>query len=184
MQTYKPTRDEVLASAHKQVGDIIKPDLKVLFCGINPGLYTAAVGHHFGRPGNRFWKALYASGFTDHLFHPSEQEALLDINLGITNIVPRASATAAEVSTQEFLQGRKELTAKVLKYQPKWLAVLGIQAYRQAFDEPKAQLGLQDKKIGETKIWVLPNPSGLNAHYTVEKLSEVLREFKKYSDPK
>lgn len=181
MPKYKPTKAEVIASGHKTVPDVIKPGLSVLFCGINPGLYTAAVGFHFGRPGNRFWKALHRSGFTPRLFDPSEQSQLLDLGYGITNIVPRASATAAEVHKDELVNGRARLSETVRKYHPQWLAVLGVDAYRKAFDQPKAKIGLQTAMIEETRIWVLPNPSGLNAHYTLEKLAEVLREFKKYS---
>jgi TDG/mug DNA glycosylase family protein len=182
MQKFKPTKAEVLASGQKTVPDIIKPGLKVLFCGINPGLYTAAIGFHFGRPGNRFWKALHQSGFTPRLFDPSEQIQLLDLGYGITNIVPRASATAVEVNNQELLNGRIKLTETVEKYHPKWLAVLGVDAFRKAFEQPKATVGLQDEIIGETRIWVLPNPSGLNAHYTIEKLAEIMRKFKEYSN--
>lgn len=177
MNKYKPTKAEVLASGDKIVPDLIKPNLKVLFCGINPGLYTAAIGFHFGRPGNRFWPSLYASGFTPRLFDPSEQEQLLSLGYGITNIVPRASATAAEVSKQELLDGRKQLETKVLKYKPEWLAILGVEAYRKSFERSKAKVGRQEDTIGTTKLWILPNPSGLNAHYTPNGIAEVLKEF-------
>lgn len=177
MRQKGPSREELQLAATKTVSDILAPGLQVLFCGINPGLYTAWVGHHFGRPGNRFWKALYLGGFTPRLFHPSEQDQLLQLGYGMTNIVPRATATAAELSVKEQLQGGRILEKKVLHYQPDWVAILGIQAYRVAFQEPDAQIGEQPRKIGSTKIWVLPNPSGLNAHYTQERLGEVFAEL-------
>lgn len=173
----KPTKKEVLYAGNKLVPDIIQLHLRVLFCGINPGLYTAAVGHHFGRPGNRFWKALYDGGFTPRLFHPSEQLELLSLGYGITNIAPRASAQAAELSLEEIQQGGDKLKEKTLAYTPKWLAILGIDAYRKAFHQPKATLGLQKEIIGKTQIWVLPNPSGLNARYNAEQLGKLFKEF-------
>lgn len=174
----KPTKEELAAAINKTVPDVIKPDLKVLFCGINPGLYTAAIGHHFGRPGNRFWRALYESGFTPRLFDPSEENELLDIGYGITNLVFRATLSADEVSKSEILSGAEVLKQKVLKYQPKWLAVVGIQAYRIAFNQPKAIIGKQKEKNRSTRIWVLPNPSGSNAHYPPPELAIVFENLR------
>lgn len=145
---------------------------RVLFCGINPGLYSAATGHHFARPGNRFWRVLHRSGFTPRLFAPAEQELLVPLGLGITNVVPRATARADELTAEEFRAGGtrlRELTAKVA---PAWLAVVGIGAYRVAFDDPKAVVGPQQRTVGDTRIWALPNPSGLNAQWTVDAMVE------------
>jgi TDG/mug DNA glycosylase family protein len=174
----RPTRADLLAAADKVVPDVIAPNLKVLFCGINPGLYTAYMGHHFARPGNRFWPALFAGGFTDRLFDPSEERQLLPLGYGITNVVARASAAADDLTADELVAGGKKLGAKVKRYAPRFLAVLGVGAYRTAFARPKATTGLQPDAIGETRIWVLPNPSGLNAHYQAGALAEMFRELK------
>jgi len=175
---YKPTREELLAAAGKSVPAVIAHDLRVLFCGINPGLYTAAVGHHFARPGNRFWPALHAAGFTDKLLSPFEEHELLARGYGITNVVERATATAAELSAAEYVEGGRKLKARVRRFSPSFLAVLGVGAYRTAFAQPKATLGLQPETIGETRVWVLPNPSGLNAHYQPKDLARMFRELR------
>lgn len=174
---YKPSKAEVQTAYGKTIPDVIQPHLQVLFCGINPGLYTAAVGHHFGRPGNRFWKSLFNGGFTPTEFHPSEQRELLKLGYGITNLVSRATATAAELNIDELLAGGKVLEEKVKQFQPKWLAVVGVDAYRKAFSRPLAKVGKQLETIEETRIWVLPNPSGLNAHYNLPVLKTVFAEF-------
>ena len=176
-QIYKPSKEEVLAAAGRTVPDVIAPGLRVLFCGITPGLYTAAVGHHFARPGNRFWPALFAAGFTNRLLSPFEEEELLANGYGITNVVARATATAAELSIEEYIEGGRRLEAKVRRMRPRFIAVLGVGAYRTAFDRPKAKLGLQLEAIGETAIWVLPNPSGLNAHYQAKELARLFKEL-------
>ena len=178
MAARRPTKAELLAAQDKTVQDVIAPGLKVLFCGINPGLYTAAVGHHFARPGNRFWPALYAGGFTDRLLSPAEERELLPRGYGITNVVERATATANELSAQEFIEGGRKLEAKVQHYRPTYLAILGVGAYRTAFGRPKATLGQQADKLGDTIIWVLPNPSGLNAHYQPRDLAVMFRELR------
>jgi double-stranded uracil-DNA glycosylase len=175
---WKPTKEQLLAATQKTVRDVIGPDLKVLFCGINPGLYTAAVGHHFARPGNRFWPALYAGGFTDCLLSPFDEHELLKSGYGITNVVRRATASADMLTRDEIVAGGKRLAAKVKRYQPRVLAVLGVGAYRVAFDRPKAVVGRQDENIGETLLWVLPNPSGLNANYQAADLARVFRELR------
>src|SRR6266540_1092770 len=177
MKRVKPTRADLLAATNKTVPDVIAPGLNVLFCGINPGLYTAAIGHHFGRPGNRFWPALFAGGFTPRLFDPSEKAELLSLGYGIINIVARATAAADELSNEEVLAGGKRVRAKVQKFAPRVLAVLGLGAYRIAFDKPKAVVGPQGETLGETKMWVLPNPSGLNAHYQPDALARIFREL-------
>ncbi len=157
---------------------MVRRDLDVLFCGINPGLYTAWAGHHFARPGNRFWPCLAVSGFTPRLLAPHEQADLLDLGLGITNVVRRATATAAELSRAELQQGGTQLVAFVRRWRPAYLAVLGVTAYRAAFEEPKAVLGEQQRTIGTTRLWVLPNPSGLNAHYQPPALAALFAELR------
>lgn len=144
----------------------------MLFCGINPGLMTAATGHHFARPGNRFWPVLHLSGFTPRLLKPSEQGELPSHGLGITNVVARATARADELSAEEYREGGRLLTGKVARLRPGWLAVVGVTAYRAAFDERKAVIGPQRRTIGDTRVWVLPNPSGLNAHWTAATMAE------------
>ena len=175
---WKPTKEQLLAATEKTVRDVIAPNLKVLFCGINPGLYTAAVGHHFARPGNRFWPALYAGGFTESLLSPFDERELLKYGYGITNVVRRTTASADLLTRDEIVAGGKRLAAKVRRYQPQVLAVLGLGAYRVAFARPKAVVGRQDEKIGETLLWVLPNPSGLNANYQAADLAKMFRELR------
>jgi double-stranded uracil-DNA glycosylase len=175
---HKPSKEELLAAAGRTVPDVIAPNLRVLFCGINPGLYTAATGYHFARPGNRFWPALYAAGFTRRLLSPAEEHELLTDGYGITNVVARATATAAELSAAEYVEGGRLLADKVRRYRPKFIAVLGVGAYRTAFDRPKAALGLQPEPIGQTSVWVLPNPSGLNAHYQPKDLARLFKELR------
>jgi TDG/mug DNA glycosylase family protein len=152
--------------------DIVEDGLRVLFCGINPGLMSAWTGHHFARPGNRFWPALHASGFTPRRFAPAEQQGMLALGLGITNVAPRATARADELTADELTAGGKQLTAKVEARRPQWLAVLGVTAYRVAFDDRLARVGPQERTIGGTRIWVLPSPSGLNAHWSPAALAE------------
>lgn len=164
--------------------DVIAADLRVLFCGINPGLYTAAVGHHFARPGNRFWPALFAAGFTDRLMSPFDERELLSQGYGVTNVVRRATATADQLTRDELRAGGKRLAAKIRRYRPAFLAVLGLGAFRAAWDAPKALIGPQEQLIGETIIWVLPNPSGLNAHYQANDLARVFSELKAAVDAK
>jgi TDG/mug DNA glycosylase family protein len=162
----------------KSLPDVIAPGLKVLFCGINPGLYTAWAGHHFARPGNRFWPALFASGFTDRLLRPEEEHELLKIGYGITNLVARATVAADELSREEFVEGGRIFTRKVRKYRPRAVTVLGVGAYRMAFNRPAANVGLQPEKIEGALIWLLPSPSGLNAHFTPKALALLFREFR------
>jgi TDG/mug DNA glycosylase family protein len=170
-----PTKEEIAAAAGKSVPDVIAHNLRLLFVGINPGLYTAAIGHHFGRPGNRFWPTLYSAGFTPRLLSPYEERELLNYGLGITNVVNRATAAAAELSPEELAEGGLQLEDKVHHYQPAFVAVLGVGAYRSAFHRPKAVLGPQPESIGGAATWVMPNPSGLNAHYQLEDLARLFR---------
>jgi TDG/mug DNA glycosylase family protein len=174
----RPTAADLKSAKNKTVPDVIAPGLAVLFCGINPGLYTAAIGHHFGRPGNRFWPTLHAAGFTPRLFDPSEELELLPLGFGITNVVARATAAADELSNREMIAGGRLLEAKVREFVPEYLAVLGVGAYRTAFARPKAQVGFQPESIGDTRVWVLPNPSGLNAHYQGKDLAKVFRALR------
>jgi double-stranded uracil-DNA glycosylase len=178
MHPQRPTRAEVAASAGRTVPDLIRPGLKILFCGINPGLYSGATGHHFARPGNRFWPALYRAGFTSRLVRPWEERLLLDEGLGITNLVARATAAAAELTPAELRAGRRRLERKVRRTRPRWVAVVGIGAYRTAFERPGAQIGRQAERIGPAGVWVLPNPSGLNANHQMAELTEIFRDLR------
>jgi TDG/mug DNA glycosylase family protein len=162
---------DLAEAAARTLPDVAAPGLRVLFCGINPGLYSAATGYHFARPGNRFWPALHRSGFTAHQFRPAEQERLLAAGLGITNIAPRATARAAELSRAELRGGARVLGAKVASLRPGWLAVVGVSAYRVAFGRPGAATGPQSEPIGASRVWVLPSTSGLNAHWTLAALA-------------
>ena len=175
-----PTRADLLAAADRRIADVVAPDLRVLFCGITPGLYSAYTGHHFARPGNRFWPALHAAGFTPRLLAPSEQRALLQWGYGITNLVPRAPAAASELGDDELRAGRRRLARLVRRYRPRVLAVLGVSAFRTAFERETAPLGLQPETLGETALWVLPNPSGLNAHYQHAHLARLFRELRQF----
>jgi double-stranded uracil-DNA glycosylase len=178
----RPSPAEIAAAAGKGIGDVVAPNLRVLFVGINPGLYTAATGHHFARPGNRFWPALHAAGFSARLLHPSEQRELLDGGYGITNLVNRATATAQEIAPQEFVAGRKQLAAKVRRLRPKVVAFLGVGAYCHAFGLRRAALGEQPGRFEGARVWVLPNPSGLNANYQLGALVELFRALKNATD--
>jgi len=173
----KPTREELLAAAGRTIADVIGPDLKVLFCGINPGLYSGATGHHFARPGNRFWPALHRAGFTSRLLDPAEERELLNAGYGITNLVARTTTAAAELTVDEFRAGRERLESKVRRYRPRVVAVLGIGAYRTAFGLPRAGLGRQPGRLAGAVVWVLPNPSGLNANHQLPDLVRLFREL-------
>jgi double-stranded uracil-DNA glycosylase len=174
----RPTSAELQAAVGRTVPDVIAAGLVVLFVGINPGLYSAAVGHHFARPGNRFWPALYEAGFTPRLLLPDEDGELPLWGLGITNLVTRATAAASELSAEELRRGRITLEEKIGRYSPRWTAFVGIGAYTTAFGRPKLPLGLQEERIGSSRIWLLPNTSGLNAHYTPAMFAELLGELR------
>ena len=162
--------------------DVIAPGLAVVFCGINPGLYTAAIGHHFGRPGNRFWPTLHAAGFTPRVLKPWEEDELIPLGYGITNVVARATNAADELAHDELVEGGRRLVAKMHRYKPRVLAVLGVGAYRAAFGQRRAAIGLQPDSIGDTRLWVLPNPSGLNANYKPADFSRLFRELRVFAD--
>jgi TDG/mug DNA glycosylase family protein len=175
---HRPSADDLIAARGRTVPDLIGPGLRVLFCGINPSLYSAAVGHHVARPGNRFWPALHAGGFTGRLLRPHEGPELLRLGLGITNVVDRATASADELAREEYLDGGARLAEKVRAARPAVVAVLGITAYRAAFGRPRAGVGPQPDPIADALAWVLPNPSGLNAHYTPAALADQFRRLR------
>ncbi|WP_231605289.1 G/U mismatch-specific DNA glycosylase [Micromonospora sp. HK10] len=166
------------AAADKLLPDVVAPGLDVLFVGINPGLWSAATGWHFARPGNRFWPALHRGGFTPRQLHPSEQDELPRLGLGITNMVARASARADELAAAELVTGAELLAGKVERYRPRWVAVVGVTAYRIGFARPKAGFGEQPEPLGPARLWVLPNPSGLNAHFTPVTLGAAFAELR------
>jgi TDG/mug DNA glycosylase family protein len=175
---WKPTKAQLLAARNKRVPDLAARNLIVLFAGINPGLYTAAVGRHFGRPGNRFWPALYGGGFTPRLFCPFESDLLLDFQFGITNVVDRATARADELTDDELRAGGRRLEAKVKRWTPTVVAFLGIGPYRIVSGIKDARVGLQEARFGCAHAWVLPNPSGLNAHYQPAALAQLFGELR------
>lgn len=179
---FKPTDKDLAAATAKRLPDLLRSGLDVVFCGINPGLYSAAIGHHFGRPGNRFWPTLYTSGFTPRLFTGFDDHELLELGFGATNLAARTTASAAELDKAELHRGARSLRRKILEHHPRFLAVLGITAFRLAFALPKATLGLQTQCIGETRIWVLPNPSGLNTHHPLPTLSRLFTEFREFAN--
>jgi double-stranded uracil-DNA glycosylase len=182
MERFKPTKQQLAAAVNGTVPDVIAPNLKVLFVGINPGLYSAATRRHFARPGNRFWPALRNGGFTDCLMSPFDNEKLLARGYGITNICRRATNAADELSKDELIRGAKTLIRKVRKFRPQIVAILGVGSYRTAFKRPEAQIGRQQETIGDSVIWLLPNPSGLNAHFVPSKLTVIFRQLKAESD--
>jgi TDG/mug DNA glycosylase family protein len=175
---WKPTKAQLLAAYGKKVPDVIAPGLKVLFVGINPGLYSGAVGHHFARPGNRFWPVLHKAGFTPQQLSPFAERDLLEHGYGITNIVNVASAAADELDSQELASGGRRLAAKIRRYRPCIVAILGLKAFRIAFGQPKAGFGPQEERIGSSRVWVLPNPSGLNASYQLPALTRLFRKVR------
>ncbi|EXG79107.1 G/U mismatch-specific DNA glycosylase [Cryptosporangium arvum] len=176
----RPTKADLQAAYGQPIADTVGPGLRVLFCGINPSLWSGWSGHHFARPGNRFWPALHRSGFTPRQLDPSESDALLALDLGVTNLVNRATARADELSPEELLAGGERLVATVDKWRPRWLAVVGVTAYRAAFGRKDARIGPQadDPLFAPTRVWVLPNPSGLNAHYDLAGLAAEFEQLK------
>ena len=175
----RPSAQQLQEARNAILPDVIAPHLRVLFCGINPGLYSGAVGHHFARPGNRFWPALHRAGFTDRLLSAFEDHLLPQYGCGVTNIVPRTTAAAAELTNDEFRKGAIALEKKVRRYQPAWIAFVGIGAYRTAFADKHAHIGPQEKRIGRSRVWVLPNTSGLNAHFQSKDLATLFADLRK-----
>lgn len=179
MERPRPTADQLEAAAGTTIGDVAGPGLRLLFCGINPGLWSGATGLHFARPGNRFWKVLHQAGFTPRQLDPSEQGELVALGLGITNLVPRATATAAELTTAELRQGGRRLVEKAQELRPQVVAVVGMDAFRRAFGRPGAGVGPQPDAIGPARAWVLPNPSGLQARYQLPELVELFSDLRR-----
>jgi TDG/mug DNA glycosylase family protein len=175
---WKPTPGDITAARDRTIPDVIAPGLRVLFCGINPSLYSSAIGHHFGRPGNRFWPTLHAAGFTDRLLSPFEDRLLLERGYGITNLVARATASADELMQSELIAGASRLKRKARRLKPACVAFLGVTAYRTAFNRKDAAVGRQVEHWGPSIIWILPNPSGLNAHYQLADLASIFRTFR------
>jgi TDG/mug DNA glycosylase family protein len=179
----RPSAADLAAARGRHIPDVIASGLRVLFCGINPSLYSAAVGHHFARPGNRFWPALHGAGFTDRLLSPYEDGLLPRYGLGCTNLVARATARADELRPEELRAGGERLRELLLRHRPSVLAVLGVGAYRTAFERPRATTGPQPHAIGGAAVWVLPNPSGLNAHYQLDQLIEEYGRLRDIPNP-
>ena len=182
LQHRRPAAEDVIAAEGKTIPDIIAPGLKVLFCGINPGLYSAALGHHFAHPGNRFWKTLHAAGYTEYLLSPFEDHDLLQWGCGLTNLVERATAKARDLTSEELVEGQYRLEEKVEHCQPRFVAVLGIVAYRKAFGRRKVAVGEQARGIANARLWALPNPSGLNAHYRLDDLARLYGELREAAE--
>lgn len=178
MNQGRPSKAELAACVNKRVADLIAPNLKILFCGINPGLYSAYTGYHFARPGNRFWPTLHKAGFTPCQLAPAEEQELLEYGYGITSLVARATASAAELGREEFLEGAQILREKAIQWRPQVVAILGISVYRAGFGKRHAEIGLQQESLGPARLWVLPNPSGLNAHYSSTTLAQVYAELR------
>lgn len=170
----RPSSNARLASG---IPDLVGPDLRVLFCGINPGSLSGELGLHFARKGNRFWKLLQAGGFTDHVLEPSEQSVLPSLGIGITNLVERVTAAASELDNEELRTGALSLEEKVLHLRPRLIAVLGLQAYRTAFQRPRATMGEQEETLGATRVWLLPNPSGLQARYQMPDMTAMFADL-------
>jgi TDG/mug DNA glycosylase family protein len=179
----RPSHADLQAARGRSIPDLVGSSLDVLFCGINPSLWSGATGHHFARPGNRFWPTLQRAGFTRRQLRPDETDALLAEGIGITNLVNRATATAAELTREELRAGSTRLRATVRRYRPRSIAVVGIDAYRKAFDAPKATPGRQPGQLEGALLWVLPNPSGLNAHYQLDALAAAFRDLRTALDP-
>jgi double-stranded uracil-DNA glycosylase len=175
----RPTPGELKAAVGRRVPDVVAADLRVLFCGINPGLWSGATGLHFARPGNRFWKVLHAAGFTSQVLEPSDQAELLSSGLGITNLSARTTATAAELTKDELRKGAAALEGKVARIKPRFVAFLGLQAYRIAFNRPRAAVGQLPEPVAEAKAWLLPNPSGLQARYQLPELAILFADLRR-----
>lgn len=176
----RPSKSELAAARDRVLRDVIAPGLKILFCGINPGLYSGATGHHFARPGNRFWPALHAAGFTPQRLYPSEQRQLLDFGYGITNLVNRTTASADELAPAELAEGRARLAKKVKRFRPEVVAFLGVGAYGDAFGLKRVSIGQQSECFEGARVWVLPNPSGLNANYQMPQLVALFRALREH----
>jgi TDG/mug DNA glycosylase family protein len=178
-----PTREELQAAYGAVVPDLVAPGLAVLLCGINPSLLSGLTGHHFATPGNRLWPVLHGSGWTDRRLHPSETGALLAAGLGVTNLVPRATARADELTDDELRAGLPRVAALAERWRPGWVAFLGLSAYRVATGERRAAVGPQDRLVGGARVWLLPNPSGLNASWQLPRLVEAYAALREAARP-
>lgn len=174
----RPLPADLANARERTLEDVIAPGLRVLFVGINPGLWSGATGFHFARPGNRFWPAIHLCGLTPTLLTPDRQHELLEHGLGVTNLVARPTANAAELTPDELREGAERLLAKLDRFRPAKVAFLGVSTYRLAFGQPKATIGRQPGSLHGAEVWVLPNPSGLNAHYQLPALAEAYRALK------
>src|SRR4051794_34706991 len=177
-QARPPSREELQAAYGRTVPDLVAPGLRVVLCGINPSLWSGVVGYHFARPSNRLWPTLHLSGFTPRRLHPSETSELLDAGLGVTNLVPRATARADELSKAELREGVARVAAVAAQWCPQWVAFLGLSSYRIAFGRPRAGIGPQPETLGGARVWLLPNPSGLNASYQLPDLVAAYSELR------
>lgn len=179
---WRPTPEEIAAAHNGRLRDVLQPGLLGVLCGINPSLYSAAVNRHFARPGNRFWPALFRSGITPTQLSPFEDHRLPEFGFGLTNMVARATAKADELERDEHIRGRRSLANKLAKFQPRSIAILGISSFRAAFGiSGKVVVGPQEQTIANVPVYVLPNPSGLNAHYQLDDLARIFRDFKNWS---
>jgi TDG/mug DNA glycosylase family protein len=179
----RPTREELLSAYGRVIPDCVGPGIQVLLVGINPSLYSGWTSTHFARPGNRLWRTLHEAGFTDRRLHPSESEAIVAAGLGITNLVARATARADELTDEEIRAGVEPLRRLVRRCRRRWggpsyVAFLGISTYRVAFGRPRAVVGCQPERFEGAGVWVLPNPSGLNAHYQQPALTTAYAELR------
>jgi double-stranded uracil-DNA glycosylase len=178
----RPDRADLQQAYGAVIPDLVGPGMRVLLVGINPSLYSGWSGRHFARPGNRLWRTLHEAGWTDRVLHPSETAAILDAGLGITNLVARATARADELSAEEMRAGVEPLRRLVRRARPAYVAFLGVTAYRVAFGRAKAVVGRQDELFEGAAVWVLPNPSGLNAHYQQPALSAAYGELRRAAE--
>lgn len=178
-QTPPPTRQELRTAYGRTLPDLVGPEMQLVLVGINPSLLSAWRGYHFARPGNRLWPTLHAAGFTSVRFDPAQQEELLPLGIGITNLVARATARADELTADELRAGVAPLTRLIRRWRPPWVAFLGLSAYRSAFNRPRAVVGLQDESLAGARVWLLPNPSGLNAHYQQDALTAAYAQLRR-----
>ena len=177
-EPFRPTKDEREAARGREIPEVLGPRLRVVFVGINPGLWSGATGHHFANPGNRFWKALHRSGFTARELSPFQDATLLRRGLGVTNLVARTTARADELAPDELRAGAKRLVERLETFRPRAVAFLGLGTYRTAFDRPKGDPGPRRERIAGARVWVLPNPSGLNAHYQLDALADLFADLR------
>jgi double-stranded uracil-DNA glycosylase len=175
----RPTRDDLQGAYGRIIPDLVGPGMRVLLVGINPSLYSGWTETHFARPGNRLWRTLHEAGFTDRRLHPSETDAILAAGFGITNLVARATARADELTDDEIRAGVAPLRRLVGRWEPAYVAFLGISSYRVAFGQPRARVGAQEHQLAGAGVWVLPNPSGLNAHYQQPDLTAAYAELRR-----